>query len=187
MNGLRSLSIHRQGFQSVPIMIRQRLLLRPAPSLDLHLGFQRGLAVGKILAEDQGNWPACMGVTARNLARLMLRDPIFEVVRMAGVERTIRALEDVDPEAHDVRTPGRRSWFDPSTDSGSLRERPWFDPSTGSGSLRERPWFDPSTGSGSPREKPWFDPSTGSGSPREKPWFDKLTTNGFVLVVLAER
>jgi hypothetical protein len=99
-------------------MVSERLLLRSRPFFDLNLGLQSRFTRGKVLAEYQRCRPASVGVVAGNFAGLMLRDPLVEIVGVAGVERAIRAAKDINPKTHDIRTPRVRPWFDRLTTNG---------------------------------------------------------------------
>src|SRR5690606_32503085 len=79
------LAVSRQLGQQQPIPVDQRLLLRPAPALDLSLSRQRFMARWKVLRPDEPNRSAPARV-ARISSTLVLTHANFEIFGVAGVE-----------------------------------------------------------------------------------------------------
>ena len=87
-----------------PVATHHGFLLFAAPAFDLLFGSQGLLARREVLGKYQFQGSAFEGVATGDGARMMLSDPLFEVVSVAGVVAAVGAVEDVDPEGHYLRS-----------------------------------------------------------------------------------
>jgi hypothetical protein len=76
----------------------QGFFLFSAPSLYLPLGGQRFVARGALLAVDQRDRAATEGMTSKERAGIVLRDPLLKCVRVTRVVRIVGTAQDVKPE-----------------------------------------------------------------------------------------
>jgi hypothetical protein len=81
--------------QRADVPSHQRFLLGPAPPLQLPLGRESLIPFRKLLRPKELNRPLVLR-EPRHCTRLVLRDSIGEIVRVANVIMTVRQAQDVD-------------------------------------------------------------------------------------------
>lgn len=91
----------RQALDLPPVALCQRQLLRPRPTLNLPLRSEGLISGGEPLLEDQSHRTPPEGVTMKATVT-MGSEAGLKVVRMARVDRPIRAEEHVDVKRHDL-------------------------------------------------------------------------------------